>query len=139
MQHGTPFLPRGPTHVTVVVRWLIRREPRRMAEYPQLGTWVDTHHKFKKKLDHSEPIEGMAAAWAAKLETPPSTRCLCVAARPGGDAHGDRRMVVHVCANVEEIVVVCGGSLRWQFISATGRGAVRQPAAARVGNLSWRG
>jgi hypothetical protein len=33
--------------------------------------WVDildTHLQSKKKLDHGEPIDGMAAARAAKLE-----------------------------------------------------------------------
>jgi hypothetical protein len=42
--------------------------PRRWAEDPRLGRWVDTQRQGKKKLDRGEPSLGMTAARAAKLE-----------------------------------------------------------------------
>jgi hypothetical protein len=42
--------------------------PRKWAEAPGLGVWVNTQRTRKKKLDRGEPSEGMTVARAAKLE-----------------------------------------------------------------------
>jgi hypothetical protein len=42
--------------------------PRRWADDPQLGRWVDSQRYCKKKLDRGEPSLGMTAARVAKLD-----------------------------------------------------------------------
>jgi hypothetical protein len=42
--------------------------PKRWAEDPRLGTWVNNQRQLKRKLDRGEPSEGMTAERAARLE-----------------------------------------------------------------------
>jgi hypothetical protein len=44
------------------------RVPQKWAEDPALGSWVANQRTTKKKLDRGEPIEGMSAARASKLD-----------------------------------------------------------------------
>jgi hypothetical protein len=41
--------------------------PKRWAEDPRLGTWVNTQRHLKRKLDRGEPSNGMTAERAARL------------------------------------------------------------------------
>ena len=38
------------------------------AKDPRLGSWASKQGKFKRKLDHGEPSEGITVARAAKLD-----------------------------------------------------------------------
>jgi hypothetical protein len=42
--------------------------PKRWAEDPRLGNWVNTQRALKRKLDRGEPSKGMTAERAAKLD-----------------------------------------------------------------------
>ena len=102
--------------------------PRRWAEDPRLGKWVDHQRGRKRKLDRGEPSKGMTAERAARL-----TALGFLDSTSGSQPHHPmlriRRRWSGLGGAARAAGGVQGGARRLQRAAGLGRG----PAARQVG------